>query len=90
MIPPGVMEQQTEDPMPNNLLPIPPEEDLLIRAADVPKYIGLAHQTLSRRRHEGLPPRFVRLGGRVYYLATDLRSWVHSQVRENTIKKNDR
>ena len=72
--------------MPKPLIPLPENSDTLLRSADVPSYIGVAHQTLCRWRHEGNPPRFVRLGRRVFYRAGDLRDWIHSQVRENTIE----
>ena len=75
-----------EEPMTTALLPLPENDDTLIRASDVPGYVGIAKQTMSRWRHQGEPPRFVRLGRRVFYRAGDLRSWVRSQVRENTIQ----
>jgi predicted DNA-binding transcriptional regulator AlpA len=69
----------------SDLRPLPDEPDALIRAADVPSYVGIARQTMSRWRHEGNPPRYVRLGRRVFYRSGDLRDWIRSQVRENTI-----
>ncbi len=76
------------DPQPHEgtsgLRALPADPDTLIRAAEVPGYVGIARQTLNRWRHEGNPPRFVRLGRRVFYRAGDLREWIRSQVRENT------
>jgi predicted DNA-binding transcriptional regulator AlpA len=69
----------------SDLRPLPNDPDVLIRAAEVPKYVGIAKQTLNRWRHQGNPPKFVRLGRRVFYRAGDLREWIRSQVCENTI-----
>ena len=68
-----------------DLRPLPSDPDALIRAADAPYYLGIAQQTMCRWRHEGNPPRFVRLGRRVFYRSSDLRDWIRSQVRENTV-----
>ena len=68
------------------LLPLPSDGDVLIPASDVPRYLGIAQQTMNRWRCEGKPPRYVRLGRRVFYRSSDLSQWVRSQVRENTIK----
>lgn len=68
-----------------DLRPLPDDPDVLIRASDAPYYVGIARQTMSRWRHEGNPPRYVRLGRRVFYRSGDLRNWIRSQVRENTI-----
>ena len=67
------------------LLPLPSDDDALIRARDVSRYTGIAQQTHTRWRHEGVGPKFARLGGRVFYRAGDLREWIRSRVRQNTI-----
>ena len=71
----------------SSLRSLPADPDALIRASDVPEFVGIAKQTLNRWRHEGNPPRFVRLGRRVFYRAGDLRDWIRAQVRDNTIKR---
>jgi predicted DNA-binding transcriptional regulator AlpA len=68
----------------SDLKALPEQDDVLIAAAHVPAYIGLKAQTLARWRHEGNPPRYYRLGGRVFYRAGDLRDWIRAQVRDNT------
>ena len=78
-----------EEPMTTALLPLPDDGDTLIPASDAPKYLGIAQQTMSRWRCEGKPPRYVCLGRRVFYRSGDLREWVRSQVRENTISSAD-
>ncbi len=76
---------QSVAPTPGNgfsaLLPLPADDDALIRGRDVSRYTGIAAQTHTRWRHEGVGPKFVRLGRRVFYRAGDLREWIRGQVR---------
>ena len=68
------------------LLPLPEDDDALIRRADLPQYIPVASQTLARWAVEGQGPRFIKVGRRlVAYRAGDLREWLQSQARKNTI-----
>ena len=68
------------------LLPLPADDDVLIRRADLPQYIPVASQTLSRWACEGQGPRFIKVGRRlVAYRAGDIRQWLQGRVRENTI-----
>ena len=70
---------------PQSLLPLPENDDTLIRRSDLPRYIPVAKQTWARWAVEGRGPRFVKLGGRlVAYRAGDLKEWLQGQVRENT------
>ena len=72
------------------LLPLPEDDDALIRRADLPRYIPVAVQTLSRWAVEGQGPRFIKVGRRlVAYRAGDLREWLKSQGRKNTIVSED-
>ena len=72
---------------PHTLLPLPQDDDTLIRRTDVPNYVPVASQTLARWAVEGQGPRFIKGGRRlVAYRAGDLREWLQGQVRENTIK----
>jgi predicted DNA-binding transcriptional regulator AlpA len=70
---------------PTALLPIPEDSDFLISAAHAPDYIGIQRQTLARWRHEGFGPQWVRMGRRIFYRSSDLRAWVESRIRHNTI-----
>ena len=75
-----------EEPMTTDLLPLPEDDDTLIRRSDLPKYIPVAGQTLARWATEGQGPKFIKVGRRlVAYRAGDLREWLQGQVRENTI-----
>ncbi len=68
------------------LLPLPEDDDVLIRRADLPQYIPVASQTLARWACEGEGPRFIKIGRRlVAYRSGDLRAWLRGQVRQNTI-----
>ncbi|MBZ0215828.1 MAG: AlpA family transcriptional regulator [Fimbriimonadaceae bacterium] len=68
------------------LRPLPTNNETLIRRADLPAYIGVSEQTLARWAHEGQGPQFIKLGARlVAYRADDIRDWLNSQIRRNTI-----
>jgi len=68
------------------LLPLPQDDDTLIRRADLPLYLPIAVQTAARWAVEGQGPQFVKVGRRIVaYRAGDLRSWLQGQVRQNTI-----
>lgn len=66
------------------LVPLPERDDTLILAGDLPKYIGIARQTLARWRHEGSGPPHVKLGGRIAYRSGDVRMWLQTRTRKNT------
>ena len=67
------------------LLPLPEDDDTLIRRADLPRYLPVASQTLARWACEGQGPRFIKVGRRlVAYRAGDLREWLQARGRENT------
>ena len=66
-------------------LPLPADDDQVVPARHIPLYTGIQRQTHARWRHEGIGPKFVRLGGRVFYRAGDVRAWIRGQVRQNTI-----
>ncbi len=67
-------------------LPLPEKGDTLIPRSEVPRYIPVQAQTLARWATEGAGPPFVKLGKRlVAYRSGDLRQWLHSNIRTNTI-----
>lgn len=68
------------------LSPLPPDDDVLIRRADLPRYLPIAAQTAARWAVEGQGPPFIKVGRRlVAYRAGDLREWLKSQTRKNTV-----
>lgn len=71
------------------LQPLPEDDDVLIRRADLPRYLPIAAQTAARWAVEGQGPRFVKVGRRVVaYRAGDLREWLLGQVRNNTVEQS--
>jgi hypothetical protein len=46
--------------------------------------VGLRPSTLANRRSRGLPPTFVRCGGRIMYRACDIAEWVDAPARTST------
>lgn len=48
------------------------------------EYLGCSQMTLARMRHEGRGPRYVKLGGRVFYRKADLDAYVEAGVIETT------
>jgi len=48
------------------------------------KTLGLSGSLLNRMRAEGRGPRFVRLGGRVFYRQADLDAYIEAGVVETT------
>jgi predicted DNA-binding transcriptional regulator AlpA len=70
----------------HTLLPLPQDDDTLIRRADLPSYLPIAVQTAARWACSGEGPRFIKIGKRlVAYRAGDLREWLQNQSRMNTI-----
>ena len=67
------------------LLPIPDDRDFLISTTQAPEYLGIQRQTMARWRHEGFGPPWVCMGRLIYYRSSDLRSWIESRLRHNTI-----
>lgn len=64
------------------LLPLPTDDNALIRRADLPSYLGVSHQTLARWAHEGLGPDYIKMGGKlVAYRVGDLRNWLDANRR---------
>ncbi len=70
-----------------SLLPLPADDDALIRRRDLSKFIPIANQTWARWACEGQGPPFIKVGRRlVAYRAGDLREWLRGQARQNTIE----
>jgi predicted DNA-binding transcriptional regulator AlpA len=65
---------------------LPSANDTLIPTECIEAYTGITRQTHARWRHEGVGPKYTRLGGRVFYRSGDVRAWIRGQVRQNTIR----
>lgn len=46
--------------------------------ADAAKYVGFSKAKMDLMRCHGDGPRFVKLGGRVFYFKSDLDTWINS------------
>ena len=53
-----------------------------MKGADAAKYIGLSQSTLDTMRSKGRGPRYLRIGGRVYYRKDDLDAYIEAGVVE--------
>ncbi|HJO89542.1 MAG TPA: helix-turn-helix domain-containing protein [Alphaproteobacteria bacterium] len=84
-MPTDVETQPTDKDGPSDLKTLPDQGDILIAAVQAPQYLGVKTQTLARWRHEGFGPPWVRMGRLVYYRSSDLRAWIESRLRHNTI-----
>ncbi|TAA11258.1 DNA-binding protein [Pseudoxanthomonas winnipegensis] len=49
---------------------------------DAAKYLGLSKSTLEKMRHEGRGPRYLKIGGRVFYRRPDLDEYIERSVVE--------
>lgn len=67
-----------------NALSALPTENVPIPAAEITQYTGIAKQTHNRWRHEGIGPRFAKLGRRVIYFSDDIRAWMQSCYQPTT------
>ncbi|MCG5431483.1 helix-turn-helix domain-containing protein [Mycobacterium sp. MYCO198283] len=56
---------------------------VLIPARDMPSledFKDTMAQTWNVLRHKGTGPRYVKLGGRVYYRRADIEAWIEANV----------
>jgi hypothetical protein len=56
----------------------------LLDPQETARYLRIAKQTLARWRCYGLGPRFVRLGGRIFYDAADLNAFIAARKFHST------
>lgn len=52
-------------------------------------YLGLAKQTLNKMRHEGKGPRYLKIGGRVFYRLQDLDAYLNASTVETTDSRRE-
>jgi len=48
------------------------------------RYLGLSKSTLDKMRVEGRGPRYLKIGGRVFYRPADLDAYIEAAVIETT------
>jgi predicted DNA-binding transcriptional regulator AlpA len=51
---------------------------------------GFKVSTLRKRRWQGLAPRFMKVGSKVFYDLDDIQAYLKSCVRESTSQKGER
>jgi Helix-turn-helix domain len=56
----------------------------LLDPPEAARYLRMAKQTLARWRCHGLGPRFVRIGGRIFYDAADLDAFIAANKFQST------
>ncbi|WP_312916145.1 helix-turn-helix domain-containing protein [Stenotrophomonas sp.] len=54
------------------------------RVPEAAQYLGLGVSTLDKMRMEGRGPRYLKIGGRVFYRLTDLDAYIEAAVIETT------
>lgn len=55
-----------------------------IPAKEYAAWRGISDQALAMERYRGTGPKFVKLGGRVYYLPEHVQEWLEANVHEST------
>lgn len=56
----------------------------LLDVTDAAKYLNLSKSTLAKMRLSGKSPRYVKLGRKVAYRASDLDVWIEEQTFSST------
>lgn len=60
----------------------------LLNETQASQVIGFKVSTLRKRRWQGLPPKFLKVGSKVFYDANDIQDYLNSCVRESTPQKD--
>jgi hypothetical protein len=55
--------------------------DRLVSQAEAARHFGISKSNLKRRRQLGLPPRFLKIGNRVFYRIKDLQEFIEACVK---------
>lgn len=55
-----------------------------LKGPDAAAYLGLSASTLEKMRHLGRGPRYLKVGGRIFYRRTDLDAYINAAVVETT------
>lgn len=60
---------------------------ILLNEQTASEMIGLKVATLRKRRWQGLPPKFLKVGSKVFYKQEDLQKFLESCERSSTSDK---
>lgn len=55
-----------------------------LKVPEAANYLGVGISTLDKMRMEGRGPRYLKIGGRVFYRLTDLDAYIEAAVIETT------
>ena len=58
-----------------------------VGTAQAARTLRLAKHTLDNMRCAGHGPAYYKLGGRVFYRVVDVRAWVNTCMRTNTVRE---
>lgn len=65
-------------------------QKILLNEQQASEATGFKVATLRKRRWQGLPPRFLKVGSKVFYDANEIQQYLNSCVRESTSQKEAR
>lgn len=65
-------------------IPIPSPAMSRLPVARAAAHLGLSVSSLNKMRMEGRGPRYLKIGGRVFYRLTDLDAYIEAAVIETT------
>lgn len=66
------------------------ENKMLLNEHHASQVTGFKVSTLRKRRWQGLAPRFMKVGSKVFYDPNDIQDYLKSCVRESTSQKEAR
>lgn len=55
-----------------------------LKVPEAANYLGVGISTLDKMRMEGRGPRYLKIGGRVFYRLADLDAYIEAAVIETT------
>jgi hypothetical protein len=61
--------------------------DKLLNEQQTSKETGFKVSTLRKRRWQGLPPKFLKVGSKVFYQPKEIEKFLESCVRNSTTDK---
>ena len=61
-----------------------PPKTVRLKGPEAAEYLGLSHSSLEKMRLQGRGPRYLKLGGRVFYRRADLDAYLDAAVVETT------
>ena len=64
-----------------------PHSYVLMTEHETGEYLRRRPNWLAKQRITGLGPKYVKLGGRVFYRREDVEAWLESLVRSSTSEK---